>query len=184
MIIDKSGKKWYKIGLHIHTSLSDGAVSPEDAAKRYKEAGFDAVAFTDHWVFGEEQVLSDLKILSGCEYNVGGSDTSDCVMHIVGVGMKYKPEITEDMHRQQIIDKINEADGIAILAHPACCWAINLDRFVNKLVSYGLDGMEVYYPYKRHRGIIKFHKVKTVEKIADKYGLIKTGGTDLHETEL
>ena len=85
---------------------------------------------------------------------------------------------------KKLITAIHNSGGIAILAHPACCWAINLDRFVNKLVSYGLDGMEVYYPYKRHRGIIKFHKVKTVEKIADKYGLIKTGGTDLHETEL
>ena len=81
---------------------------------------------------------------------------------------------------KKLIQAIHNAGGIAVLAHPACCWALNLDRFVKKLNSYGLDGIEVYYPYKRHRGIIKFHKTKSVEKIAEKYNLLKTGGTDLH----
>ena len=81
---------------------------------------------------------------------------------------------------KKLIQAIHNAGGIAVLAHPACCWAINLEKFVKKLISYGLDGIEVYYPYKRHRGIIKFHTAKEVERIADKYNLIKTGGTDLH----
>ena len=85
---------------------------------------------------------------------------------------------------KKLIKAIHNAGGIAVLAHPACCWAINLESFVKKLISYGLDGIEVYYPYKRHRGIIKFHTAKEVERIADKYNLIKTGGTDLHGTKL
>ena len=60
----------------------------------------------------------------------------------------------------------------------------HLDSFVKKLISYALDGIEVYYPYKRHRGIIKFHTAHAVEEIANKYNLIKTGGTDLHGEEL
>ena len=66
------------------------------------------------------------------------------------------------------------------MAHPACCWAIDLDKFVQKLISYGLDGIEVFYPYKRHRKIFKFHTEEKVREIADKYNLIKTGGTDCH----
>ena len=60
----------------------------------------------------------------------------------------------------------------------------NLDKFVKKLVSYGLDGIEVYYPYPRWRKYIRFSNPDSIEKIADKYNLIKTGGTDLHGTEL
>lgn len=44
----------------------------------------------------------------------------------------------------------------------------------------GLDGLECYYPYRRHRGIIKFHRAESIKKIADKLNLIKTGGTDTH----
>ncbi|UKI40744.1 MAG: hypothetical protein L6V95_11485 [Candidatus Melainabacteria bacterium] len=55
-----------------------------------------------------------------------------------------------------------------------------MDSFVKSLVDMGLDGLEVYYPYRRHRGIIKFHKTKTIEKLSEKHKLIKTGGTDAH----
>ena len=44
---DMFGNTRYKIGLHIHTSISDGRVSPEESARIYKEAGFDAY-FVDH----------------------------------------------------------------------------------------------------------------------------------------
>ena len=67
-----------------------------------------------------------------------------------------------------------------MLAHPACCWAINLDSFIKGLVNYGLDGLEVYYPYKSLRGVVKFHSRKKVFDIAQKYNLIMTGGSDTH----
>ena len=83
-------------------------------------------------------------------------------------------------HPKQIIEAIHNAGGIAVLAHPACYWAINLKHFVKSLVNLGLDGLEVFYPYRRHRGIIKFHKASTVKRIAQRYGLIMTGGSDSH----
>ena len=70
--------------------------------------------------------------------------------------------------------------GAAVLAHPACYWAINLDHFVKTLIDLGLDGIESYYPYRRHRGIIKFHTAEAVRRIARKYNLIMTGGSDSH----
>ena len=60
-----NGKCYYKVGLHIHTNLSDGAVSPEQMAKIYREAGFDAVAITDHWVYHPQGEIGGLKIISG-----------------------------------------------------------------------------------------------------------------------
>ena len=81
---------------------------------------------------------------------------------------------------KKLIEAIHQAGGIAVLAHPACCWALDLEKFVQKLIVLGLDGLEVYYPYNRHRGIFKFHTSETVMAIADKYNMIKTGGTDCH----
>ena len=81
----------------------------------------------------------------------------------------------------KLIKAIHAAGGIAVLAHPACYWAINLERMVKSLIKDGLDGIEVYYPYPRFRKIVKFHSSKDVKKIADKYPeLIQTGGTDFH----
>ena len=83
---------------------------------------------------------------------------------------------------KKLIEAIHSAGGVAILAHPACCWALNLERLIKNLIKIGLDGVEVYYPYPRFRGIVKFHSADAVKKIADKYpDLLQTGGDDFHD---
>ena len=141
MYRDRDGKIWYKVGLHIHTNLSDGRVSPEEAAKIYKDAGFDAIAITDHWGYYASGELAGLTIISGCEYNLGHADTAVDVMHIVGLGMKKDPELKEGVHKhQEIIDGINENGGLAVLAHPA--WSLNTPESVRHLK--GLGATEIY----------------------------------------
>ena len=141
MIKDMYGNVRFKIGLHIHTTLSDGRKTPEESAKIYKDAGFDAIAITDHWKYHSDDEISGLKIISGCEYNMGGGDTSDCVMHIVGLGMNYDPEIdAETATRQQVIDAINNAGGLAVFAHPA--WSLNAPKHALELNGFGAT--EIY----------------------------------------
>ena len=48
MYKDIFGKTRQKVGLHIHTSNSDGRATPEESAEIYKAHGYDAIAFTDH----------------------------------------------------------------------------------------------------------------------------------------
>lgn len=141
MTIDSFGKTWYKVGLHLHTTLSDGHVSPERAAEIYKTAGFDAIAITDHWHYGEEQELDGLKILSGCEYDLGGRETDRNVMHIVGVGMRYAPRLKKKAaSRQETVDCIREAGGYAFLAHPA--WSLNTPEQAEAIS--GFSAVEIY----------------------------------------
>lgn len=141
MYKDKFGKTRYKVCLHTHTNLSDGRVSPEEAAQIYKDAGYDAIAITDHWKFHAKDEINGLTILSGCEYNLGASDTVKGVMHIVGVGMKEDPMLSgTDTPRQQIIDAINQKGGLAILAHPA--WSLNTPQDAEKLS--GFAAVEIY----------------------------------------
>jgi len=37
-----------KGGLHLHTTCSDGELTPQEAANAYEKKGFDFIAFTDH----------------------------------------------------------------------------------------------------------------------------------------
>ncbi len=140
MFKDKQGNTWYKVGLHIHTTLSDGRKSPEEMAEIYKNAGFDAVAITDHWKFYPEGEINGLSILSGCEYNIGTADCIEGVMHIVGLGIHSDPSIPRDADAQAIIDGIKKAGGLAILAHPA--WSLNTVEETKKL--NGFFGTEIY----------------------------------------
>ena len=189
-----------RINLHIHTTFSDGKANAFDIIRQAKEKGYKKIAICDHNTFEAHKQIKDDILLSGVEFDVW---CGYVFMHLLAYGIdvsnkelqafcaKSKKETELDIVRifsrrdiKKLIKAIHNAGGIAVLAHPACCWAISLDRFVKKLISYGLDGIEVYYPYRRHRSIIKFHTAGSVEKIANKYNLIKTGGTDLHGTEL
>ena len=74
------------------------------------------------------------------------------------------------------IDLIHKAGGIAVMAHPyqTKLEGESLERLVEKLVSYGLDGIEVYY--SQHT----LEQVDEYKKLAVKYNLIVTAGSDFH----
>lgn len=194
---DLKEEDFKKINLHIHTTCSDGKAEAEDILKSAKEQGYELIAITDHNTIEAHKRIQDDILMTGVEF--------DCwcgyvFIHLLAYGIdihnkelaqfmaKTKAETEGDLIRlfstrnvPKLIKAIHNAGGIAVLAHPACYWAISLENLVKKLISYGLDGIEVYYPYPRFRKIVKFHSSKDVRKIADKYPqLIKTGGTDFH----
>ena len=142
MYTDILGKKRYKINLHTHTSVSDGHRTPEEVAKIYRKAGYDAIALTDHWIFSPEGEICGLKIFSGVEYNLPNENTKDGLFHVVAVGMTRDPKIpnNDSITEQNLIDSIHSAGGLAILAHPA--WSLNTPEQILKF--HGFDATEIY----------------------------------------
>ncbi len=140
MYIDINGKKRQKVALHIHTTMSDGAWTPERVIASYKELGFDAVALTDHWRYGEAGSVDGVTVISGAEYNVGTSATEKGVYHIVGLFMEREPELSARDDTQTVIDKVHEVNGLAVLAHPA--WSLNTPEMIMAL--RGIDATEIY----------------------------------------
>ncbi|MBQ9773386.1 MAG: hypothetical protein IJW30_01845 [Clostridia bacterium] len=140
MYTDLFGKPRYKVNLHMHTTLSDGHLSPVEAVQRYRAEGYDAVALTDHWFFGSGSDVEGMTILPGGEYNVRQSDASVGVYHIVGIGMTRQPSVTKQMSVQELIDSIRAAHGWVILGHPA--WSLNTPEQISAL--RGIDAVEIY----------------------------------------
>ena len=70
------------------------------------------------------------------------------------------------------VEIINDAGGIPVFAHP-----IDVDiseKLTKELVSYGLRGIEAYH--RKHSPAV----VEYFSSLAEKYGLIITGGSDFH----
>lgn len=70
------------------------------------------------------------------------------------------------------VEIINDAGGIPVFAHP-----IDVDiseQLTKELVSYGLRGIEAYH--RKHSPAV----VEYFSTLAEKYGLIITGGSDFH----
>ena len=189
----------HRVNLHIHTSYSDGRGEFKNIVKQ--GAKFKCIAISDHNTIQGylENEVPDY-VIPAVEFDVW---CGYVFMHLLAYGIdvnseylkpflaKSKRETEMDIVRifakrdiKKLMEAIHKSGGTAVIAHPACCWAISLDKFFKKLKSLGLDGAEVYYPYERHRGIIKFHTLSAVEKAAQKHGLIMTGGTDLHGENL
>ena len=185
-----------RVNLHIHTTYSDGRGEFSDLVKQAKEKNLKYFAITDHNTVAGYIDNPDCGIITGAEFDVW---YKYIFLHLLAYGIdinaqcmknfyaKNKFETEKDIVRIlpvrnifKLINAIHDAGGIAVIAHPACCWALDMDKFIKDLKDIGLDGVEVYYPYPRWRKYMKFAPIEKIEEIADKYDLIKTGGTDCH----
>ncbi len=188
-----------KVNLHIHSTYSDGLAAFEEietqAADKLKY-----FSITDHNTVQGYCENPQTTAIPGVEFDVW---YKYIFLHLLAYGIDVKHPSMQKFYAKdkrgtemdlvrffakrdikKLINAIHDAGGIAVLAHPCCCWALNMEHFVKDLINLGLDGIEVYYPYPRWRKYIKFSNPSQIEPLADKYDLIKTGGTDCHSTTL
>ncbi|MEK4970203.1 PHP domain-containing protein [Cytobacillus sp. FSL R7-0696] len=77
----------------------------------------------------------------------------------------------DTMSVEEAIATIHEAGGHAVLAHPRL---IKDDQLVLELLRLGLNGIEVWH--RRHTS----KDVKKYKRMAKKYEILQTGGSDFH----
>lgn len=78
---------------------------------------------------------------------------------------------------KQAIETILEAGGIPVLAHPGLLMFNKnqeLESFIDKLIAFGLEGLEVYYT-DHNASMTSFFQNLAIQK-----NLIVTGGSDFH----
>jgi len=80
------------------------------------------------------------------------------------------------MSPKRAIKLINDANGVAVVAHPGLCYrGYGLkEEDIKSLVEVGLDGIEVYHSAHNNEQKILYLQ------LASKYKLLVTGGSDFH----
>ena len=68
----------YKANLHVHTTVSDGQMTPEEIKKIYMEKGYSIVAFTDHEVMVPHPDLTDDNFLAITSTEICVNNRYDC----------------------------------------------------------------------------------------------------------
>jgi len=250
------------IDLHLHTTASDGVMTPSEIVNYAKNKGLQAIAITDHdTIEGLKEGISEgerigLEVIPGIEISaehspgsmhllgflidvnhpilkerleylqraraernprmaeklnkLGINITFDEVLKVSGGGQVGRPHFAQVLIEkgyvrsfQEAFDRflkkgapayvekmrfsaeesihfINEANGVAVLAHPNTLQLngySELENLILRLVKKGLRGIEAYYP--EHSAL----EVAQYKTLAERHGLLVTGGTDYHGIE-
>ncbi len=114
-----------KVDLHLHTTASDGALSPAELVREAKAQGLECIAVTDHdSTDGIEEALAEgerlgISVIPGIEMS---TDIPRAEVHILGYYLKYK-----DPQFQSILRQLREGRRD------------RAERMVAKLAEMGLE---------------------------------------------
>ncbi|AFZ00640.1 PHP domain-containing protein [Calothrix sp. PCC 6303] len=191
---------------HMHTVFSDGRLQPSVLMEQAIAIGLKGLAITDHHTVGgylaAQSWLEDWKwnnpstnapcLWSGVEIN---AHLLGIEVHILGYAFEpTHPSIKKYLQRriatgaeyqaENVIATIHEAGGVAVLAHPAR-YRKPLFDLIPASVELGIDGVEAFYAYNNPNpwkpSVIE---TEQVQKLANRYGLYTTCGTDTHGLNL
>ncbi|NIN00319.1 MAG: hypothetical protein GTO24_20240, partial [candidate division Zixibacteria bacterium] len=173
--IELSGRT-YRGALHVHTTCSDGSLSPEECSNRYRALGFDFIFITDHNVWNEHSHLSDpnFKVFSAMEISCRGARE-----HVLALGVREAKKIRET---QEAIDWVNEVGGVPVLCHPH--WTRMALHRALELQDYPL--IEVWIGHsERELGANNVHFWDLLLQQGKRvYGIADDDSHDVHDYEL
>ncbi|HXF99021.1 MAG TPA: CehA/McbA family metallohydrolase [Gaiellaceae bacterium] len=113
--------EWLRCALHAHTSRSDGELAPRALARHYERAGYDAVAFTDHWRVTSARARGPIVTLPGVELGFARPDGRDG--HLLALGIEAERDELQALAaaRAGLAETaawVERRGGLAFLAHP------------------------------------------------------------------
>ncbi len=187
------------VDMHLHSSFSDGALSPEQIAEKLSFSDVKYAALTDHNTLDGLPSFRRALMRFGIGYVSGVEITTkhkDYVLHLLAYG--FEPDfhelrimLTEKVSTaplsqsnqkifrtsHEIIELIHRSGGIAVLAHPIQTEPVieKVRVLVRELKDLGLDGIEAIY------GPNSLEKEACLLEIATMSNLLITAGTDYHE---
>lgn len=128
--------RWYKGNTHTHTLNSDGDSIPLEAAKWYRENGYNFVFITDHEYITNVGPLNHILGKSGSFLVISGQEITDSYdrkpLHLNGLGLEkvVMPNRLQGSVAtlQKNIDDIRAGGGVPQLNHPNFGWALTADE--------------------------------------------------------
>lgn len=135
----RAGYRVLEGDFHVHTTLSDGSLTPLGVARQAERRGLDVIALTEHNSALPGAVARAWSRLHGGPLVLRGEEITSSKFHLIAIGvdetvspMQPLKEVIADVHRQH---------GVAIAAHPVKRYWAEYEP-----VRGDLDGTEVMHP--------------------------------------
>jgi len=161
-----------KIDLHVHTCYSEDATTTLKEVVYYaKKKGLDGVAVTDH-----ETLKGALKLAERRQLTIiPGLEVETLRGHILALNIKML--IPPKLSLTETVQKIHDAGGIAVFAHPAAVLKTGLGQMITS--SSNMDAVEVInssaFPF--------FLSTYLSCRLAKRLNLPQTAGSDAHHAQ-
>ncbi len=123
---DRPGR-FYRGNLHTHSTRSDGRYPAEVVCAKYREAGYDFIALTDHFLPTYQYPVTDTSAyrtdsfttIFGAELHLPATGLGE-LWHILGVGLPLDfAQPTEGESGPEIATRAREAGAFVSIVHPA-----------------------------------------------------------------
>lgn len=127
--------RFYRGNLHTHSTASDGTLSPAETIATYRQAGYDFVAITDHFMERHGFPITDTTALRSREFTtLLGAELhapglrNDEIWHILAVGLPlgFVPPVDGETG-PQLASRAIEAGAFVGIAHPVW-YGLTLDE--------------------------------------------------------
>jgi predicted metal-dependent phosphoesterase TrpH len=193
----------FDYNFHLHTVYSDGQLHPEALVQQAISYGLKGLAITDHHSIAGYQAarrwLDHWNLQTGqgqpAPYLWAGVEITSALLdvnvHILGYGFdpthaglksyfSGQSPVGNAAKATQVIQSIQNAGGLAVLAHPARYKRSPID-LIPAAVDSGIDGVESFYSYTNLEPWKPSpEQTQQVQQLVETYGLLQTCGTDSH----
>jgi hypothetical protein len=150
--------RFFKGNTHVHTTGSDGMWTPDEAIARYRDAGYDFLAVTDHNVVTrlQDRSTDSFCLIDSVEIDRTGK-ANWRTEHVVCVGVG--PKFPDGASFSRMLSAARRAGAVICLAHPH--WSGNSYQ---QVARGPFDGVELfngvtYYHNRRENGIYLWDEV-------------------------
>ncbi|WP_147106973.1 PHP domain-containing protein [Tateyamaria sp. syn59] len=126
--------RFWRGNLHTHSTRSDGVLEPEEVCRRYKAAGYDFIALTDHFIGLYDYPIvdtvpfrdADFTTILGAEIHSGAMENGE-LWHILAVGLpadfapSHSPDfmpVDEQENGPTLAQRARDAGAYVAIAHP------------------------------------------------------------------
>lgn len=109
---------WLRCAFHVHTTESDGWLTPPVQRRYHAWGGYDVLSITDHDMHTPEPPGEDeLVIVGGTELTLT-APKSGGPLHLLGIGITSQPTVDRDTTLGEAARAVRAAGGLPYLAHP------------------------------------------------------------------
>lgn len=137
--VHRAGYRVLEADFHMHTTYSDGTLSPLSLVRQAERRGLDVVGVTEHNTVIAGLIARAWSDLTGGPIVIPGEEITTGRYHLIAVGLEQT--VSPDQPIESVVADVHAQGGVAIAAHPVKGFQPGLAPVRDRL-----DGTEVMHP--------------------------------------